>query len=344
MKTKQDRIDTVYGGGRHVVILGAGASIAATRRNPEVNGLQLPSMADFIDVVGLRDVVETIPEQLRAENFEDLYSNLYEADPYSDAILEIEARVRTYFSGMSLPDAPTIYDHLVLSLRSKDLIATFNWDPFLYQAWCRNSEVGDLPHISFLHGCVALGYSEEDKRSGPAGMQFRADGGYFEPTRLLYPVRQKNYNDDEFIRLEWNTVKTWLHSEDTKRVTIFGYGAPVSDAEAVQLLNDAWGTHDERNMEQFEIIDVRPEDVVRENWGGFIHSHHYDYATSYFNSSLAHNPRRTYESYTQHIQPLTIAEAFSESNPIPLNITTLKELQEWHRPLIEAEEKANAKK
>ena len=34
--TKEDRIKTVYSGGGHVVILGAGASIASTLRNPEL--------------------------------------------------------------------------------------------------------------------------------------------------------------------------------------------------------------------------------------------------------------------------------------------------------------------
>ena len=53
---------TVYGGGGHVVILGAGASIASTLRNPEPSGKQLPSMDNFIDVVGLSDIVDYLPE------------------------------------------------------------------------------------------------------------------------------------------------------------------------------------------------------------------------------------------------------------------------------------------
>jgi hypothetical protein len=108
--------------------------------------------------------------------------------------------------------------------------------------------------------------------------------------------------------------------------------------EAVQLLHDAWGGGEEREMEQFEIIDVRPEDEARERWDAFIHSHHYDYTTDYFDSSLANNPRRTSESFFHHYQPNSPAEAFSESNPIPNNIQSLVDLWEWHRPLIEAEE------
>jgi hypothetical protein len=50
------------GGGRHVVILGAGASIATTFRNTEMNGKKLPSMDNFIEIVGLADIVETLPK------------------------------------------------------------------------------------------------------------------------------------------------------------------------------------------------------------------------------------------------------------------------------------------
>jgi hypothetical protein len=335
--TKGDRIKIVYGGGGHVVILGAGASIASTFRNPELSGKQLPSMENFVEIVGLNDIVESLPENLQAKNFEELYSKLNKDNPKSDAIIEIEQRVYSYFSEMQLPDEATIYDYLVLSLRPRDLIATFNWDPFLYQAFCRNGKIADMPRLSFLHGNVAIGYSAEDKRCGPVGYQARREGGVFELTRLLYPVEQKNYTQNEFIKIEWERVKYWLQSESTKRVTIFGYGAPKTDVEAITLMNDAYGTADKRNMEQFEIIDIKSEDDAIKSWEGFIHSHHYDYSTNYFKSSLAYNPRRTFESYHQHNLPMSIDEAFSESNPIPSDIKSLEELWDWHEELIEAE-------
>ena len=338
-KTREDRVKTVFGGGGQVVILGAGASIAATIRNPEATGKILPSMNNFVQVVGLTDIVEALPANLQANNFEELYGKLHQANPNSDEIIEIEKRVYDYFKDMQLPDEPTIYDYLVLALRPKDLIATFNWDPFLYQAFNRNRKiVKDLPYLCFLHGNVSIGYSKEDKRCGAAGMTSKATLNYYEPTRLLYPVGQKNYNDDEFISMEWERLKYWLHEDSTKIVTIFGYGAPATDVEAVKLLNDAWGTSDERNMEQFEIIDVRPEDEVRGQWDNFIHSHHYDYSTDYFKSSLAYNPRRTSESYFQHIMPNSPSEAFSASNPVPSDLKTLQELWDWHKELFDAED------
>lgn len=338
--TKEDRIKTVLGGGGHVVILGAGASIASTIRTNEPSGKMLPSMDNLIEIVGLQDIVDGVDSKLKSDNFEILYNNLFQDNPKSKEVFEIEKRVKEYFSEMKLPAEPTIYDHLVLSLRPRDLIATFNWDPFLFQAFSRNRAfTKDSPNVAFLHGCVALGYSKEDKKAGPVGMQARRDGGLFEPTKLLYPVKVKNYTDNEFISREWERLKYWLHKDSTKLVTIFGYGAPDTDVEAVKLMDDAYGGKDARNMEQFEIIDIQDEATVTNRWNRFIHTHHYDYSNDYFNSSLALNPRRTSESYFQYILPSTPSEAFSESNPIPSDLKTMVELWDWHRPLIEAEEK-----
>jgi hypothetical protein len=335
--TKEDRIKTVFGGGGHVVILGAGASIASTMRNPEPGGKVLPSMNNFIEVVGLQDIVESLPIKLKANNFEELYSRMYDDNPESIEIKEIENRVHDYFSDMKLPAEATIYDYLVLSLRPRDLIATFNWDPFLYQAFIRNSDFADLPFLSFLHGNVAIGYGKNMHRAGPAGWTHKKTLDYYEPTKLLFPIKHKNYNRDEFMQKEWGRIKYWLNEKSTKLVSIFGFGAPETDVEAVKLLDEAWGGHDKRNMEQFEIINTNPEEHERKKWDSFIHTHHYDYSSNYFSSLLAQNPRRTSESYFQHYLPSSPSEAFSESNPVPNNIYTLKELWEWHRPLIEAE-------
>ncbi|MDB5288423.1 MAG: hypothetical protein JWR05_3372 [Mucilaginibacter sp.] len=335
----KDRINIVYGGGGHVVILGAGASIASTIYNSEPKGKKLPSMDNFIDVVGLRDLLEAAPSKLRADNFETFYSLLHEDNPSSSLILELEMRVRDYFADMELPPSPTIYDYLVLSLRPRDLIATFNWDPFLYQAWTRNHHVGDMPYIAFLHGNVAIGYDDEDKRCGPAGMISKKTYNTFVPTKLLYPVTKKNYNNDEFIRSQWDMTKSFLSDKSVARFTIFGYGAPKTDQEAMMLLNDAWGTSDDRVMEQMEMIDVRNEQEVKRSWNTFINTHHYDYVNDYFRSSLASNPRRTFESYHQHNHPMTIDEALSASNPVPNDFKTLEDLWAWHKPLIDAEEK-----
>jgi len=277
-RTKEDRINRVWGGRGHVVLLGSGASRASTDLRPERSGKKLPIMADFIDMVGLRDIVDSLSPDIRDDNFEKLYSKLHRANPASAEILEIERRVYDYFKDMKLPDEPTIYDYLVLSLRPRDLIATFNWDPFLYQAYCRNVEfTKDLPRFSFLHGNVAIGFSEVDKRTGPADGIHKKTGSWYEPTRLLYPVDKKDYNANELLRIEWERVKYWLSKEESRQLTIFGYSAPETDVEAVELMSQARGTPEERNMEQVEIIDIDSEKEVVKRWKRFIHTHHYDY-------------------------------------------------------------------
>ena len=270
---------------------------------------------------------------------------MYNTDPESHLLKTIESRIQDYFREMKLPEVPTIYDYLILSLRKKDMIATFNWDPFLHQAWVRNGErfTKELPSIAFLHGNVAIGYNMNLKKGGPAGMFFNSERTeYYKPTKLLYPVEKKNYNDDEYINGQWERVKFWLSKDRIKRLTVFGYGAPESDVEAVKLLSESWGTPNKRRDEQFEVIDIAPEDQLLTRWEKFIYSHHYDITKDYFSSSLAYNPRRTAEDYFNRFHAMTPNEMFREPNPIPSNLKTMEELWDWHRPLIEAESRRNS--
>lgn len=343
--SREEGINSVYNGGRHLLILGAGASIANCFHTNEKNNKTLPSMLNFIDTVGLRDIVEDLDDNLRSENFETLFSNLFTSDSESHHLKEIEKRVVTYFSSIELPDKPTIYDYLVLSLRNKDHIATFNWDPFLYQAFCRNRPfTKNLAYMSFLHGNVAIGYNDEMKISGPSN--YFADKECtkkFESTKLLYPIGKKDYNSEEFIKTEWGRTEACVRDEKTKIFTVFGYGAPASDVEAIKLLSDSWGSLETRNMEQFEIINIESEKECIEKWKKFIHSHHYDYFNNYFDSRLALFPRRTFESYFHQFEAESPDHAFQEQNPVPHNFDSLENMWKWFEPLIEAEEKNNNK-
>ncbi|MGL2992942.1 hypothetical protein [Flavobacterium sp. TSSA_36] len=338
--TKEEEIEIVHGRGTHVVILGAGASYASTLKTPEKNGKRLPLMKNIVDIVGLNDVVNNLPKeyQILKEDFEKLYCKISKLSEFEEEKIVIEKAVYSYFNELDLPDEPTIYDYLILSLRHrKDIIATFNWDPFLYKAYVRNSEFIDSPGILFLHGCVSIGFDKSTGWSGPAGWYSKKTQQLFEPTKLLYPVESKDYNSDDFIKGQWGALSEKL--KIAERVTIFGYSAPVSDVEAIDLLQKAWGNVEQRTMEEFELIDVRKEDEVRKSWDIFIHSHHYHYATNYFDSSLALHPRRTVESYHHWALPMSPNEAFQDGNQIPDNFTSLEQLWDWHRPLVEAEKK-----
>lgn len=300
---------------RHVVILGAGASFAAMP-NGDKNGKRLPVMNNLIHIVGLEELVSQATFESDSTNFEDVYSELCEKGEHPELLREIENRVHSYFNSLELPDNPTVYDYLVLSLRRKDVIATFNWDPLLVQAWERCYKItSNLPDLLFLHGNVRIAVCEKDKRIGRTGDLCGYCGEPMIPTRLLYPIKQKNYDRDPFITEQWSILRQAI--ELAYALTIFGYGAPKSDVSAVGLMKQAWGEIDDRSMEQIEIIDIREPDDLVDTWSQFIHTHHFDTHKSFFDSQLAKVPRRTVEAYYE----MFFMAHFIDSHPFPQNAT-----------------------
>jgi hypothetical protein len=223
--------------GRHIVILGAGASVQAFP-NGDANGKRLPTMDNFIETLGLEPLLERGGVKNTHRNFEDIYSELYVNDPESPFLKEIEEIIYTYFDSLQLPELPTMYDHLLMSLRPKDYVATFNWDPFLFDAWARNKDKVPAPEIIHLHGNVRLAYCPDHPAYGGHGMYCPKCNRKLIPSRLLYPIAMKDYVNDSFIKTEWEVLKKSLHQ--AKALTIFGYGAPTSDKEAIDIMNSAW--------------------------------------------------------------------------------------------------------
>ena len=226
------------------------------------------------------------------------------------------------------------YDLLHLCLRPKDAIFTFNWDPFLMQSRIRLARLGvtQFPALFFLHGNITVGYCETDDTSGLLGRDCRTCGKPFIPSRLLFPVEKKNYNDDPFIAREWQAVRAYL--KHAFWLTVFGYSAPETDVEAVDLLKEGWGDPAERNMEQTEIIN-RPgsnHDELHDKWQPFIHSRHFEIHDSFYESWTANHPRRSGEAYFNQWRA-----QFIENNPVPLEITELPQLVEWFEPLMAVE-------
>lgn len=325
----EDEIKQIEMGRPHVVILGAGASYAAFP-NGDGRGKKLPLMNNFVETLGIEKLVEKANLKTNSNNFEDIYSEIQKQPKLVELCSELEHEVYSYFQNMELPDKPTIYDHLVLSMRDKDFIATFNWDPFLVQAIRRNSSRFKLPKPLFLHGNVEVGYCPNGHMMGNNGGICHECDIDLIPTNLLYPIEEKNYHLNDFISRQWAVLENLL--KHAFMVTIFGYGVPVSDASAVALLKKAWGSTDSRSMEEFEIIDVRDEDDLRKTWSPFIHSHHYRVESSFYDSWIANHPRRTGEAYlNQYIKVI-----FIDNNPLPKD-ADFEELWEWYGRLQDVE-------
>ena len=305
----------------HLVICGAGASVQAFPEGDKY-GSVLPVMNDLVPMLALDGVLDDAGIEWRGHNFEALYSLLLAEERYSACRDEIENRIAEYFSKMYLPETPTIYDYLILSLRDKDCIATFNWDPFLFLAYLRSKDVASLPVILFLHGCAHLGYCMADREIGPKESLCSKCGNRYTPTQLLYPVHEKDYETDPQIASQWDTLKLALNHAFV--VTVFGYSAPESDRAAIDAMSNAWGDPLRRHLEQFEIIDILPEDELVQRWRRFIHTHHYQVTPDYFTSSLAHFPRRTCEAVWEENMEIH----WLDRKPIP-RFDTLNELHEW---------------
>ncbi|HEL1074070.1 TPA: hypothetical protein TVE92_001924, partial [Streptococcus equi subsp. zooepidemicus] len=99
---------------------------------------------------------------------------------------------------------------------------------------------------------------------------------------------------DKYINWCWRALEFFI--DNSYMLTIFGYSAPKSDVEAVNLMKKAWGTIEDRQLEEVSVIDIVDEESMLNTWSDFIHTHHYRYSNSFFDSYLAKFPRRTCET------------------------------------------------
>jgi len=324
---------TVREGQPHVVILGSGVSRAACP-NGDANGQVLPLMKDLTDLVGLTPILKAHGVSSDGEDFEAIYSRLAEQPQFTTCCKELEERVHAYFSSLRLPACPTIYDHLVLSLRPRDVIATFNWDPLLVQAALRNDAHVALPRLLFLHGNVAVGYCERDKLKGPFPGRCPKCHAPFQTTQLLYPVKQKNYPKRPFIWDEWQDLRDAM--KEACILTIFGFGAPVTDVEAVELMRTTWPAPQKQMAQWVELINETPRDELLKQWDLFILSHHADTTTDFYESRIARHPRRTGEAWAAtHLFAM-----WEDGHPLPKDVG-FHELWAWFDEIRKHEDGTN---
>ena len=313
----------------HVVILGAGASRAAFPQG-DARGKRLPVMADLVESLGLAPAIANAGFS-NTSDFESLYDEIATSGKAPGLKAEIEAKVQAYFEALELPESPTLYDHLVLSLRNSDYIATFNWDPFLAQAFRRNRQAARMPKLLFLHGNVEVGICPVDRVKGFRGDKCGKCGAPLQPSRLLYPVRQKNYNSDPFIESEWKELEEALRRG--YMLTIFGYSAPKTDVEAVGLMLRGWGANPTFELAEVSIVDIKPEPELHTTWERFLCRTHYGTSTSVWNTWLFRHPRRSGEALAM----ATLQNDPWHDNPFP-KLPSLSHLHAWLAPLIVEEQ------
>ena len=335
-KTKQELIEISNDSCSHVVILGAGASRAAFPKG-DAKGFYLPVMDDLIDVIGLTPLIEKLPSEITSnKNFEHIYSTLVTKSEYSHITKQIEDNIDGYFSNLSLPNHATIYDRLLISLRPGDAIFTFNWDPFLFDAYQRNRHIISLPEIFFLHGNVRIGKCLKHEKWGARGQKCPICSELLVDVPLLYPIENKNYSANTYINDAWQAAKILLKNAFT--LTIFGYGASISDKDAVELLRLAWINRSSRTMEHIQIIDKADTSVLHNRWSPFTPTNHYTIKRKFEQSRLARWPRRSCESiFYPMIQGMPC-----EDFPLPTS-NSLPEIQAFAKKIAQYENASRIK-
>lgn len=286
----------------HLVILGAGATVDAIP-NGDKNGRRSSVMSGFLETLGFTDIIKEAGLNVESDNLEDIYTALAERPSCDSIRIDLENAIFNYFAALELPDSLTKYDLLVASLTKKDCIASFNWDGLLVDAYIRMMEItNDLPAIIFLHGNVKVGYCADCDRFGHYRLSCPDCKSPFSRTKLLYPIRHKNYNNDAFISNQWKIFEYFLSRAAI--VTIYGYSAPKTDAEAIEKLQNAFTRiATNRFLDEIQVIE-RPgfnHNDISDAWVNLssnVHNHLRIF-DSYFDTYLAEFPRRSVEGYAK---------------------------------------------
>lgn len=279
-------------------------------------------MNELVKVCGLSALIKEYGFTEDISDFELFYSSIYNKPKYKDLVNVVNEKILYYFQNLEIGEEATLYDYLVLSLREKDIIATFNWDPFLLQAYRRNLVAKPLPQLAFLHGNVEMGVCQADKMLGYIGTPCNKCHSVLQPVQLLYPITEKDYNTDPVIESQWKMLTMSLRY--CYFLTILGYNAPKTDIEARKLMHEAWTSNKSVEIAQVEIIDIKREEELKENWREFTEDYHYGVTTDFKRSWLFQFPRQSCEA----LFDATMQNDPRGPTPFPLT-TNLKELQSF---------------
>jgi len=317
----------------HLFILGAGAT-KATIPNGDKYGRQSPVMENFMHEIGIVGLLDGVKLKTKSRNIEAIYSELASKPEYAGVVRKIEEGIVAHYRQMRIPDTPTLYDYLILSLRKKDCIATFNWDPLLIQAYNRvNKITKDLPEMLFLHSSVAVGICEDCCHYEPyRNIRCSICGKPLSSPKLLYPVKHKDYSQNIFIKDSWNAFSQYIKRACI--VTIWGYSAPQSDREAKKMMLKAFSSY-YRPLDQIEVIDIADEDTIHKTWLPFAKdtNYHLNIRTSLMDTYIAEFPRRSIEGYVKR----NIEGWWGGSSLSLKNCNTFDELAQLVKPLLEKE-------
>lgn len=322
----------------HVCILGAGATMAAIP-NGDYYGRKSSVMNNLIDNLGLTNIIEKAKIKITSNNFEEIYSELHSRDDCYLLRIVLENKVKNFFSSLRIPDTPTVYDYIIASLRGKDYIFSFNWDPLIIQAYNRVAKLtSDLPALAFLHGNVWMKSCSDCHCVQSIFNTHCIDcqSTNFDGPQILFPIKNKDYTSSPYLKAAWEDFLNVIAG--CTYLTVFGYSAPKSDKNAIEAMQLAFDSNF-RRFDNIEIIDIAPFNDVYDSWAPFIHStnDHYKIVNSFWESSFVEFPRRTIEGYCKR----NIMVWFGPSHMQLHECNNFNEFNQLFLPIIAEEKKGN---
>ncbi len=308
----------------HIVILGAGASIATSLHKSYV-GKKLPAMKELPDILELNQILEKNEFKKAKIDFESFYDDVVKSKRI-DLQQELQIRTEKYFNSIKIQNSVTLYDKLVLSLRPKDTIFSFNWDPLLPYAYRRNGFLKTLPALRFLHGNVLSGVCKKHSRIGWNDGKCTICNKTLKKTSLLFPIKKKNYDSDPIISEAWKLLDDKINN--AYFITFFGYSAPKSDVIARKRIIEKLSTNSSLHIMELEIIDPNYDELLKTNYSILPQELHISKINNFDYCWLMSYPKLSCEA---------LFEATMQNNPIQrytqIETDDLKELQEWSKEL-----------
>jgi hypothetical protein len=272
-------------------------------------------------VLELRDILSKEDYKKATVNYEEFFTEIVHRND-KDLIDKLEQRTWDYFSAIKIQNTITLYDKLVLALRPKDTIISFNWDPLLPYAYRRNGFLRTLPALWFLHGNVLNGYCPEHMRIGWNDDKCSVCKKPLIRTPLLHPVFEKDYESHSVLSESWRHFDHELM--DSYFLTIFGYSAPESDKAARLRIHKMLDKNRRKNLAQLELVDINYDYLIKSTYKELYKTMHVSLFKSINSSWIMQFSKLSCEA----LYYATLMQEPIHPNP-QLETNNLTELQGW---------------
>jgi len=144
--------------------------------------------AGFCQTVG----IDIVLKRMEPPPYQDLKALCWTCQRSKQTAIarRVEQVIDEYFETLNA-DTPTLYDHLILSLRPKDVIATFNWDRFCASIVRQQPFCTGTAHSILARKLRAIGFAWSMRKSPREKLLFQMRQAIHAMPTSLSPCRKE---------------------------------------------------------------------------------------------------------------------------------------------------------